>query len=203
MQRVSLAVLLSLVTAPALAGGVLPQPAPPPVVVQSPQNDWTGAYGGAQIDLIVDGLLSDGGAPLADVEGTLFGGFIGYRHDFGTLVLGAELDAMFGNSTAAGVGGNLPIADPDIGTTLLRAGVEVGVDLGPVLAYGTAGAAWIDWESNGGSDGDGYFAGLGADMRLSENTTLGIEVLHHRFEDFGGTGELEFTTVGLNVAFRF
>ncbi len=204
MRRFGLNTALLLLPLPVLAGGNAPQPAPPPLIVPQPTTDWTGFYAGGQVDALFDGLLSDGGAPLADIEGTLYGGFVGYRHDLGTLVLGVEADAMFGTLSAAGVGGNFPIADDDIGTTLLRLGGEVGADLGNVLVYGTAGAAWIEWESSGATlDGDGYFWGAGVDVLVSESMTIGVEALHHRFEGFGGTGELEFGTIGLNVAFRF
>ncbi|MEX3017171.1 outer membrane protein [Gymnodinialimonas hymeniacidonis] len=204
MRSIVAVVVLGLSAGTAWAGGVAPQPAPAPVLIAPSEPDWTGFYAGGQVDMLFDGLLSDGGAPLADIEGNLFGGFVGYRHDFGTLVLGVEADVMFGTLSAAGVGGNFPIADNDVNTTLLRFGGEVGADLGQVLIYGTAGAAWIEWESGGATlDGDGYFWGGGVDLLVSEQVTLGVEVLHHQFDGFGGTGDLEFGTVGLNVAFRF
>ncbi len=196
--------ILSLSAHAAIAGGDAPHPAPAPVIVAPSGTDWTGFYAGGQVDQLFDGLLSDGGAPLADIEGTLFGAFAGYRHDLGTLVLGVEADAMFGTLSAAGVGGNFPIADNDIDTTLLRFGGEVGADLGQVLIYGTAGAAWIEWESGGATlDGDGFFWGAGVDFLVSEQVSLGVEILHHQFDGFGGTGDLEFGTVGVNAAFRF
>lgn len=180
---------------PALAGGTAPAPAPAPVVVSvAPTADWTGAYAGLQYDFL-DGDAVIGGA----LDGDAFGLFGGYRHDFGTFVLGGEIDYMVGNLD--------PVVGPGIDVDgLLRLGVELGYDAGPALIYGTFGYAWTDVSAGPVSiDFDGSFYGIGIDYAVSERVTLGAELLRHRFDDINGLAgnDLDLASFGLNVAYRF
>ena len=195
MIRSLLVTTALLAAGPALANGFEPAPAPAPAVVVpvAAGTDWTGAYAGLQYEL-GSGTAVNGG----DFDVDAYGIFGGYRYDFGSYVLGGEIDYLMGefdfNGTALDV------------DSLLRIGVEAGYDAGPALIYATVGYAHLE-VSNGGSsgDGDGYFYGLGLDYLIAPNITLGAEILHHEFQDFLSTAgnDFDFTTFGINVAYRF
>ena len=183
--------------APALAGGTAPTPTPTPVqiVPVAAGADWTGAYAGVQLDLL-DGEANIGGG----LSGEAFGLFGGYRHDFGSFVLGGEIDYMVGE-LSPDIGG--PSVDVD---ALIRLGLEAGYDAGPALIYGTVGFARMELSVAGLSrDADGIFYGIGVDYAVSDRVTLGAELLRHRFESFGGVpgNDLDATTFGINIAYRF
>jgi outer membrane immunogenic protein len=66
------------------------------------------------------------------------------------------------------------------------------------VARASANLGGVDLSDNG------YFLGIGADYALTDQWTLGGEVMAHRFNDFAGTGaRLDATTVQAKVAFRF
>lgn len=189
---------LALAPLAATAGGFTETaaPAPAPIAAPAPVSyDWSGFYGGAQIEY---GDV-DGEGPLAgEGDGALYGVFGGYRYDFGSFVLGAEID--------------LNAADIDLDDTLdgsldavYRLGVEAGFDAGPALIYGTAGYAYAEADTAVGDlEGDGYFFGAGIDYLITEQVTIGAEILQHEFDDFDGTGvDISATTFGVNAAFRF
>lgn len=71
------------------------------------------------------------------------GAFAGYRHDFGRIVGGVEIGVMDDQTTAE---------------------VQLGLDLGPVLAYGLAGS------------GDGMIWGVGADVQIGKRLMVGAKV---------------------------
>ncbi|ABD53262.1 outer membrane protein [Jannaschia sp. CCS1] len=206
MKHISLAALALLMAAPASAGGVV-DPAPlDPVIISQPDHDWTGFYAGAQLDLVANAETTlEPFGQLMSFNGELAGLFAGYRYDFGDIVLGGEIDYMRGTYDVDEIAPNILLLSPEVDVELLRAGIEVGYDLGDFLPYATAGYAHLtlDYGGFGEDSGDGWFAGIGADYRVSENVTVGAELLHHQFEfnDFGLQHEL--TTVGINVAFTF
>lgn len=194
MTRLSLIAVLLLGASPALAGGATDAPVPAPVALAAPSaSDWTGGYIGLQVESL-DGSSPFGGS----FDGQTFGLFGGYRHDFGSIVLGGEIDYMVGEITQGA-------ASIDV-DSLLRLGVDLGYDAGPALIYATAGFARLE-ASAGAASGDdsGSFYGIGADLRVSDAVTVGLELLRHRFEDFDGTAgnDVDFTTIGINVAYRF
>ena len=151
--------------------------------------DWTGAYVGGQVgwagvDTNIAGRDGD------DVIGGLVAG---YDHDLGNWVIGGGLDYDFADINLGG------------GTTLdnvFRAKLRGGYKLGDGLIYATGG--WAQAEtSNLGSD-DGYFIGAGYEQKLTENFSVGGEVLYHDFNNFNGTTtDVEATTVQLRGIFRF
>lgn len=202
----SKSILLTSVTAllvaatPVLAGGVVPVPAAPAAIapIAPAGTDWTGAYAGLQLEYGSAEILN--GPPDPDFDGTLFGGFVGYRYDFGTIVVGAEVDYVIGELTST---------SPGTVESFLRAGVELGYDAGPALVYATAGWVQAGLEGPGGNTFDelGHFYGVGLDYLLRDNIVLGVEVLHHDFNEISAgpppPQNLTATTFGLNVAFRF
>jgi opacity protein-like surface antigen len=190
---------LSLAAMPVFAGG-LAEPAPEPAYVPTPapapvSADWTGFYAGGQLEY----GATDAEAPGLDEEdnGALYGAFAGYRYDFGNYVLGAELDLNAADIDITGVG----TLD-----RVYRLGVEAGYDAGPALLYATAGAAYASIDAVGGGtlEDDGYFYGVGMDYAVTENVTVGAELLRHEFDDFDGSGvDAGATTFGINAALRF
>lgn len=185
-------------TFPAFAGG-LTAPIEEPVVyaepapVLAPSADWGGGYVGAQVGF---GDVNSNGAGL-DGNGAIGGVHAGYLMDFGQFVTGAELSYDSSNIDLGGAGDTLD--------SVARLKLIGGYDLGRTLVYGSAGVARAS-ATVGGADlsDNGYFVGLGADYALTDQWTLGGEVMAHRFNDFAGTGvKLEATTVQAKIAYRF
>jgi outer membrane immunogenic protein len=185
-------------TVPAFAGG-LTAPIEEPVVyaevapVVAPTNDWGGAYVGAQIGY---GDVNSNGAGL-NGNGAIGGVHAGYLMDYGQFVAGAELSYDASNIDL-GVGG-------DSLDSVVRLKLIAGADLGRTLVYGSAGVARASATIGGvGLSDNGYFIGVGADYALTDQWTVGGEVLAHRFNDFAGSGvRVEATTVQAKVAYRF
>lgn len=179
---------------PAFANGYVAPAAPAPVA----QTDWTGFYAGGQIDLIMEGS-GFGGPFQIEVEGHFAGVFAGYRYDMGDVVIGGEIDYLLGSGEVTVL---TIVADADY--DLLRVGGEVGYDNGNMLPYLTAGFARMEIDAGAPTESNGYFAGAGLDFSVSESLTLGAELLFHDFRDWSDTTEeLQLTTFGVNLAFRF
>lgn len=209
MLRIIYSTSFILLAAPAVAGGYV-APTQGPTVTPTPvpaATTWTGGYIGLQVETIAQGDR-DQGATQAEFDGILFGVFGGYRYDLGNVVIGAEVDYLQGNGEMTFSSGIFAPGTFDVEyNSLLRAGVEVGYDLGDVLAYGTVGFATLDLAVGGSSaiDGDGMFYGLGVDYRMNDRFVVGAEILQHDFPDFGDAAgnDYDFMTVGLNFAYTF
>lgn len=184
---------LALGPLPVLAGSldepvITPPPVAPAPVVQS-GRDWTGGYLGAQLGYADVGTDASG----VDGDGAIGGLTAGYDFDFGSYVLGAGIDYDF--------------ADIDLGNAatledVLRLKLRGGIEVGPSLLYATGGYARAGTD-NLGSD-DGYFLGAGVEYPLTDQISLGGEVLYHEFSDFDGSGiDVDATTVQARLAFRF
>ena len=199
MQRISVLMAVFLAT-PAFAGGVTPSLPQRPVVTTDAQ--WTGGYAGLQFGS-VDG--ESAGAGDAEFDGTLYGLFAGYRHDFGAVTGGVELDFMVGDGDFTPINPAGPVFGIDY-NRILRVGAELGYDAGQVLPYATVGYAFLNLgRPVGDATGNGYFYGMGLDVRVTERVTIGAELLQHEFSDFNNTAnnQLDVLTFGLNVAFTF
>jgi opacity protein-like surface antigen len=175
----------------AFAGGmdtVTPEPAPTqPVVIDTPVGvDWTGPYAGlsfgsAQIDANGD-----------DETGGTYGVHAGYDYDFGSFVLGGELEYS-------------GLDDFDVGGaevhSVARAKLRGGADLGQVMLYGTAGVARVDTSIG---EETGPVGGVGIEYMATERFSIGAEYLAHRFEDIDGTGvDADADTLTLRGSLRF
>ena len=124
MTRLLSLAAVSLFAVPAFADGVAsPEPQP---TIAVPAEKWTEFYGGVQLDFI-DG--DSAGAGDAEFDGTLFGIFAGYRHDFGSLVGGVEVDYVTGDGDFTPIDPAGPVFDMDY-DSLLRIGAELGYDAG-------------------------------------------------------------------------
>ena len=178
--------------------------------ISAPHSDWQGVYLGAMLDGYANTEFNFGAFPDLDgtIEGHQFGGFIGYRHQFGDFVIGGEFDVTTGGTTTTLSLPNMTFEDA-IGTRtqFLRLGVEAGYSIGRFLPYGTAGVASLTFEdtANGDNRGLGHFYGFGVDVQTGEYVSVGFEVLRHEFDDFDLIDDfsLETTTYGLNVAVRY
>ncbi|MEX3015553.1 outer membrane protein [Gymnodinialimonas hymeniacidonis] len=210
MKIAVLAGTMALLPFAATAGGYVEPAAPAPApVAPAPAPigyDWSGFYGGVQLeygDVTAD--LAATGAEAAAGDDALYGVFGGYRFDFGDFVVGGEIDYNLADidlTTPAGAAaGTLD--------SVLRAGIEAGYDAGPALIYGTAGLAQATATLAGVEDTDnGYFFGAGVDYLVTDQIVLGAEILQHEFEGFTSTGlgtdlDISATTFGINAAFRF
>lgn len=192
--RLSLAAIgAALIAAPALAGSPTPPPADPviaPAPVVPAGTDWTGAYGSLNLGYAD---VSTSGAATLSGDGMIGGLSLGYDYDFGNVVLGAGLD--------------YDLADIDVGgadtlESVARLKLRAGYDMGRGLLYATGGAARATLANLG--DDTGYFAGVGYEHLITDNVSVGGEVLYHAFDDFNGSGiDVEATTVAAKVNFRF
>ncbi|MGI3163642.1 outer membrane protein [Pseudooceanicola sp. 200-1SW] len=197
MLRTSMiaAVAAAAVAGPALAGSYQPAPADPVVPAPAPApvfsgSDWTGAYAGASLGYgELDADLPGGGSD--DADGSLYGLQVGYDYDFGTFVLGGELDYSATDLDFSGV-------DVD---SLTRLKIRAGYDAGQTLIYGVAGAAHAETDLG---DDNGWLLGVGADYKLTDNVTVGGEYVYHQFDDFDDTGvDIDGSTLAARVNYRF
>ncbi len=171
----------------ALAGGldtpVAPAtPAAPIVPVAQDATDWTGFYLGAEI--------GTGNAELDGVEDDVnsFGGFAGYMHDMGNIVVGGEL--AYGRYSADDA--------EDVDATSLKA--RVGYDLGTVLPYAFAGVASVSGDDVTDSV---TIYGVGADMQVTDSIRVGAEYLIGENDNFDDSFEFKVDTISLRAAYSF
>lgn len=193
--RTSLAAsLLGAVALPALAGGLNAPAAdtiepvatvPPPVIARG--GDWTGAYAGLQL-----GYGDVNGTGAADGDDFLYGVHLGYDYDFGTFVLGGEIDY---DQTDIDLNGAATV------DSVARLKLRAGYDFGRTLGYVTAGVADVD--TSLGSE-TGEFYGIGVNYQISDRYTVGAELLEHNFDDISGSGvDADATTLTLRGSIRF
>lgn len=190
-----LAATSALIAGPALAGSMTPAPQEEPVMapVAAPPApagpDWTGFYAGGQLGY---GNV-DTNVPGVDGDDVIGGLTFGYDYDLGNWVVGAGMDYDFADITLA-PGNSLE--------RVYRVKARGGYKVGDGLIYGTGGYANADVSGIG--DDDGYFVGAGYEHMISQNVSLGGEVLYHEFDNFQSTGtDVEATTVQLRGTFRF
>ncbi|WP_224814649.1 outer membrane protein [Hasllibacter sp. MH4015] len=190
----------------AMAGGYVepaaPAPAPVPVAPAPIGYDWSGFYGGVQLEYgDVTATTAATGVDAATGDGALYGLFGGYRYDFGTFVVGGELDLNLADIDLNDAGG-ATIGSLD---SVHRLGLEAGYDAGPALLYGTVGVAQATATVGAAELQDtGYFFGAGVDYLVTDQIIVGAEVLQHEFDDLDGSGlDVSATTFGINAAFRF
>ena len=217
----SAAAASALMAGTAFAGNIQPAPqepviAPAPMpVYQSP--DWTGFYAGGQLGYADvsgsgtndsstgnDNLSYVGPAYGFDANGDGFiGGLtLGYDYDFGGGVVGVGADYDWTDIT---LGSNANPANNTKLESIWRLKARAGAKIGDGLLYATAGYAQADTKDYGSEDG--YFVGAGYEYLISEQFSLGGEVLYHEFNDFSGTDvpdfDTEVVTAQVRATFRF
>ncbi len=199
MKKYAILTVVTLIGAPAFAGGLNEAVAEPTITpVEAPMQtsidgDWSGAYVGAQLGY---GDIDSNGAGL-DGNGAIGGVHAGYRADFGKFVAGAELDYDVSDIELGAGAGTLD--------NVARIKLMGGIDLGRTLLYATAGAAYADATVGTTELSDnGTFAGVGLDYAVSDRFTVGGEYLMHKFDDFDGSGvDLDVDTIKAKVSFTF
>ena len=122
---------------------------------------------------------------------------VGYRRDLGQFVAGVEANFDWANIDLG--------AGTDSLDNITRLKLIGGYDMGSALVYGTVAAVGAEATVAGASLNDtGWGAGIGVDYALTDQMTLGAELMEHRFNDFAGTGtNLDATTVNARIGFRF
>lgn len=154
--------------------------------------DWTGPYAGVQFGRSIADM--SGGD---DGTGSAIGLQGGYRYDFGTFVLGGEVQYDWLDLDVGDGAGSVD--------SYGRIKVDLGYGIDQWLFYGTFGATHADAELDGETyDEWGWLAGFGVDYMVSEPIAVGIEVQHHGFGKLGDTDrDFDGTTVEAGVTFRF
>ena len=165
------------------------------VNAQGPQN-WGGFYVGGQggygwgnrdgcfgfTSACTDGTFD------YDLEGGLAGGQIGYNHMFNNFLLGIEADASFASLSSDDdlLIGGFPAKGEY--TYLATVGGRLGYAMNQFLIYGTGGfaIAGFDYENASGctfdQTRDGYFVGGGAEFKITERASVGVE---YNYVDLG------------------
>lgn len=225
------AALAATTSAIALAGtgaafaGSLDEPtvavAPAPVVTSAPQSRWAGGYVGAQIgygyadtdttndgDIDNDGILDTIDSTIdatvktfnsigEDGDGATGGVHAGYLMNSGRFVYGGEADYDFSDIQLDNNAGSID----GIGRLKLKG----GYDLGNTLLYATAGAAYSEADINGSDFNDwGWVGGVGAEYLLTDNVSVGGEILYNDFGEFDNSDtDVSLTTVSARVSYRF
>lgn len=217
MKLVIATIAATLASSTAFAGGqVAPVAAPQPVITPTDViSDWTGGYFGMQfgkgkgnIDATMSSkdVTADVGSFESDVSA--YGVHGGYLHDFGKIVVGAELDfnkgkadnasitlsetaAKFANENAgelaneldlpAGTDFSKPITIPgEADVELLRLRGRVGYDFQRFLPYATLGVAKLSADDFDFSE-TGVSYGVGIDYKVTDSFTIGAEYSRQSF----------------------
>ena len=157
-------------------------------------GDWGGFYLGGQAGYgwgDRDGCFGfdpdcDDGFFDYDQEGWLVGGKAGYNLMYNNILLGLEVDGSFASIDGDSEIGGLPSEGEY--TYLATFGARLGYAMNQYLVYGTGGLAiaGYDFDSASGCSfdqtRDGYFVGGGAEFKITERASVGIE---YNYVDFG------------------
>lgn len=185
-------------TTSAMASGPVAPPPPPVVVTVTPSYDWSGFYAGIGLGTH-SGDMYDIGGPY-EVTGSSGVAFAGYRRNFGAYVLGGELSTTFMTS-AQQIG--FPTWQFSRMTDLR---VTAGRGMGRVLPYVAVGYTNTGFVAGpfGTHNYNGWNAGFGLDMMMSDHFFVGAEYIWRSLESTttaGWTGD--FGTLQLRGGWRF
>lgn len=198
-SRVVVAGAFVLASVPAIAADLIPAPPPEPIAAYQPAWNWSGFYAGVHggyttfnNDATVNSGAFAGSSASADPDGFIGGFQIGYDHQVGSAVIGAELDlgwvdASQGKTMSGGAGGFS--ADTNWVSTLTA---RVGHEISPgTLAYAKGGIAWQDVDYTRTSGGavsttnetrDGWLLGGGVEHMLTQDWSVDAE---YNYIDYG------------------
>jgi len=188
------AALSTTVALPTFAGSPEPATTEPAIAPAAPVvanfgPDWTGFYAGGQLG------YADIDSNVANLDGDdVIGGLTaGYDWDLGKYVVGVGADYDFADI------GLSPTTNLD---SIWRLKLRSGVKIGNGLLYMTGGYAQVDVGGLGSEDGKFY--GAGYEHMLTENISLGGEVLYHEFDNVGATAtDIDGTTYQVRATYRF
>lgn len=193
MNRILLPLIAMALSSPATAQGI-----------GQVQSDWAGAYYGLQLGFPVESSFALASVPgaTAELEGIEGGGQIGFRRQTNSFVYGGEIEFLVGEQSIVQAG----FADVDVRTTTTRLGGQAGYAFGRFLPYGTVGVARMTFQDTigfGDTASFGTFAGLGAEYRLSQTTSIGLEAMRENFSNFNEGSDAEVTQTNLSVQINF
>lgn len=195
------ALSMAVAASPAFSGN-LDEPiieyAPPPVMAApvATGNDWTGFYAGGSLGYA--GVDDAANTFSNSFEGMTYGIHAGYDYDFGTFVVGGELELS-----------GFDVTDTVTATSVdsvTRLKLRAGYDAGQFLPYVTAGVAQLNTSGAplGDVDDTGSFYGVGMDYKMTDNIRVGGEILQHDFDSYAGSGlDVDALTAGVRVSFEF
>ncbi|KAB2850137.1 MAG: porin family protein [Hyphomicrobiaceae bacterium] len=181
-----------------------------------PVYKWSGLYIGGHAGLATGDTT--GNADLGffsvstdyEISGAIYGGYIGYNHQTGNLVLGIE-----GTLSGASIKGDTTCLialkcarEVDWMATLVG---RLGYAMDRTMVYGVIGVAWADVETkvtdnifggalltlNGDKNHTGFVIGFGIEHALSHNIVARIEYNHIDFRS--ETHDLSITFFGVPV----
>jgi outer membrane immunogenic protein len=195
--------------------GYINQPAPQAFTSHVSAMDWTGFYAGLNAGYGW-AAVEVGGVTFDDGRGLFGGAQIGYNHDFGGFVLGAEADFQISDISYEQTplpGVTARTALDNFGTVRARAGLAID----RFLPYVTGGFAWgnasVSVSGGGGANLSlndtyaGWTVGAGAEYAILDNLSVKGEYLYTDFgaADFGTGVDLNLTShvVRAGVNFHF
>ena len=151
-------------------------------------EDWTGAYAGFSFGYAdVDGPGGSGGNDFT------FGPHIGFDYDFGTFVLGGELEYNRLNLDLGRSEGSLD--------SMSRLKLRGGYDFGSALGYVVVGTARAD---TSGSNDTAAVYGIGVAYPINDRFVISGEALRQDFDDATrSNGGLDANVINLRTTFRF
>lgn len=174
-------------------------------------EDWTGFYAGGQIgwmDIEYPTTLPIPGGILYDGSGTPLGVHAGYNHDFGTLVLGAEVSVDFPSIDLESTVSGTPNVKGVDRFAAIKA--KIGYDAGRFLPHAIVGYASQKFDNRGSPSTptltfEGMTYGVGVSYLANENMTVGVEALWFDLDptDPVSTLSSEGTQVSLRLSYRF
>lgn len=170
----------------AMAGGYTPPIVEevPVVIAPAPiaSGDWTGFQAGLQFGF---GSTKATGwqdsTTSFDEDLKSYGLHAGYDHDFGTFVLGGELDYN-----------KLDVDNVDDKADLTRLRLRAGYDMDRFMPYVTVGAARVSGNYMGESFKDTAATyGIGAEFKATDRITIGGEYSYQKWKDVGDLDGLD------------
>lgn len=206
MRILVAAAAASLMAGTAFAGGyVAPvaevQPvAVTPIAVSNIAGGWTGWYAGLQYGQGDSELSENGKANIEDDQDS-YGVHVGYNHNFGQFVLGGELDYN-----------KVDFDKRDDDGDMYRLRVRAGYDAGRWMPYVTLGAARMSYDHQAATPADsfkvketGITYGIGADFKVVDNFTVGLEYTKQDWDDVDDVDNKDFETdlIQLRASYRF
>ncbi|MEM8579560.1 MAG: outer membrane beta-barrel protein [Pseudomonadota bacterium] len=155
------------------------------------------SFEGPSVGLQLSYADAETSGPALDGDDPLFGLRAYYDWDLGDYVIGTGLQYEAGD---VGLTGGVATIDD-----VFRLAGRVGITRGPGYYYVTAGYAYADTSGPAAAgSSDGYFIGIGYEGFVSDQVTLGAELLYHEFDSFDiPTLEADVTTLNLSVNYRF
>ena len=173
--------LMAASTGTAIAGSVQ-EPAVPIVSVTPPAaQGWSGFYAGASANFDRGNFDFYNTTPYIltfndTLNGTMYGGFVGYNIQRGAMVYGGELAYSAGNIAGANLGFNFRL------TSMLDLKARVGYAISPsLLAYGVAGGSFgqldLPLDPNFSAALSGFNFGAGVEYKIGAHMIVGAEYL--------------------------